>query len=249
MSDHKCGHHKGPHHGPHHHNHAEKCSPDKVNLPLIGDKAPEFEAETTKGVINFPADYEGKWVVLFSHPGDFTPVCTTEFITFAQMADEFAELNTELIGLSIDSTPSHHAWVKSIEGIDWKDYKGTKVNFPIINDLSMDVSGKYGMVHSKGGTATIRAVFIIDDKGIVRLIMYYPASVGRNMDEIKRVVQALQKADSASAATPADWRPGEPLIDPIPASQDGVRERLENAEANNLDVKDWYLVFKEDPEK
>lgn len=221
----------------------------RITMPKIGEKAPAFTTDSTAGTINFPEDYKGKWVILFSHPGDFTPVCTTEFITFASMQEEFRELNTELIGLSIDSTPSHIAWVKSIEGIEWKEFKNTKVRFPIINDVDMDVSRKYGMIHDENSTSTIRAVFIIDDKGTVRTIMYYPASVGRNMDEIKRVVQALQKGDSAKAATPADWRPGDPIIDPIPGTQEGIIERMENAEANNLDVKDWYLVFKEDPEK
>lgn len=232
------------------HHHDENCGYEEeyMTMPLIGDPAPEFTADTSMGEINFPADYEGKWVVLFSHPGDFTPVCTTEFITFANMADDFKALNTELIGLSIDSTPSHIAWVESIEKIEWKDFKDTKIEFPIINDVSMDVSRKYGMVHDEGGTAAIRAVFIIDDEGIVRLIMYYPASVGRNMDEILRAVKALQKADEANAATPADWRPGEPVIDPLPGSQESIKERVENAEKNNLDVKNWYLVFKEDPE-
>lgn len=221
----------------------------RISMPKIGEKAPSFTTDSTAGTLNFPEDYNGKWVILFSHPGDFTPVCTTEFITFAHMEDEFKALNTELIGLSIDSTPSHIAWVKSIEGIEWKNYKNTKVNFPIINDVDMDVSRKYGMIHDETSTSTIRAVFVIDDKGIVRTIMYYPASVGRNMDEIKRVVQALQKGDSAQAATPADWRPGEPVIDPIPPTQKEVIDRIENASSRNLDVKDWYLAFKEDPEK
>lgn len=238
MSHHEsCGHHG-------HH----KCN-EKTGLPLIGDKAPAFTADTSEGRVNFPEDYEGKWVILFSHPGDFTPVCTTEFLTFASMEEEFKDLNTELIGLSIDSTPSHIAWAKSMENIDWNGHKGTKVNFPIINDISMNVSKKYGMIHDKGGTSTIRAVFIIDDKGIVRLIMYYPASVGRNMDEIKRVVLALQKADTASCATPANWKSGDPVIDPIPKDHKGVKDRVDGSEENKMDVKDWYLVFKDGEDK
>lgn len=223
----------------------EQQDVQKFSMPLIGDKAPEFVAETSMGTVNFPQDYKGKWVILFSHPADFTPVCTTEFMTFASMQEEFKAMNTELLGLSIDSVHSHIAWARNIEGLEWKDYKDMKVNFPIIADLGMDVSNKYGMLQGGSSTSTIRAVFIIDPEGIVRLIMYYPAETGRNFDEIKRTVQALQYSTENAAATPADWRPGDPVIDPNPASKDKIEERLNTAEEKGLDVKDWYLVFRD----
>ncbi len=219
---------------------------DDYQMPLIGDYAPEFTATTTNGEINFPEDYEGKWVVLFSHPSDFTPVCTTEFITFAHMQEEFDALNTALVGLSIDSVHSHIAWLRNIENIEWKDYKDTKVKFPVIADLGMEVANKYGMLQDGNDTATIRAVFIIDPEGIIRLIMYYPAAVGRNFDEIKRAVIALQKADSDKVATPADWRPGDDLIDPTPGTKDAVEDRINEADKNGVKIADWYLAFKND---
>lgn len=215
-----------------------------TRLPLIGDPAPEFVANTTQGEIHFPQDFEGKWVILFSHPADFTPVCSTEFMTFASMADEFKELNTELIGLSIDSLHSHIAWLRDLETKSWDGIENVKINFPLIDDISMDVAKKYGMIHD-GGTSTVRAVFVIDDKGIVRTILYYPASTGRNMQEIKRIVIALQKADAESIATPANWQPGEDVIVPPPATATGARERMEwdDKDINRLD---WYLTFKKD---
>lgn len=215
-----------------------------TRLPLIGDPAPEFVANATQGEIHFPQDFEGKWVILFSHPADFTPVCSTEFMTFASMADEFKELNTELIGLSIDSLHSHIAWLRDLETKSWDGIENVKINFPLIDDISMDVAKKYGMIHD-GGTSTVRAVFVIDDKGIVRTILYYPASTGRNMQEIKRIVIALQKADAESIATPANWQPGEDVIVPPPATATGARERMEwdDKDINRLD---WYLTFKKD---
>ncbi|MBR6956002.1 MAG: peroxiredoxin, partial [Firmicutes bacterium] len=154
-------------------------------MPMIGDPAPEFRAITTMGKVDFPADYKGSWVVLFSHPADFTPVCTTEFIGFSKMAEEFAELNTKLLGLSIDSLHSHLAWSRSIENIDLDGNGPVKVKFPIIADISMAVAKKYGMLQTVAKTQTIRAVFIIDPEGIIRTILYYPMSTGRNLPEIK----------------------------------------------------------------
>lgn len=219
---------------------------DDYGMPLIGDPAPEFVANTSNGEINFPEDYAGKWVILFSHPADFTPVCTTEFLTFASMEEEFKAINTELIGLSIDSVHSHIAWLRSIENVEWKDFKNLSVNFPIIDDVGMDVSNKYGMIQGASTTSTIRAVFIIDPEGIIRLIMYYPASTGRNFDEILRCVKALQKTDEMKVATPADWRPGEPVIDPNPGTKAGVQDRIDNADERGVKLADWYLGFKED---
>ncbi len=216
-----------------------------ARMPLIGDPAPAFKAVTTQGEINFPEDYKGKWVILFSHPADFTPVCTTEFMTFAAMEEEFKALNTELIGLSIDSIHSHIAWLRTIyEKIEWKGWKNLEIKFPVIADLSMEVANKYGMIQpNQSTTAAVRAVFIIDPKGIVRTILYYPLSTGRNFDEIKRIVVALQKADSDGVATPADWRPGDDVIVPAPGSCGAAKERMESADEDTYCL-DWFLCFK-----
>ncbi|MGI6679816.1 MAG: peroxiredoxin [Dehalobacterium sp.] len=218
----------------------------ETRIPLIGDDAPSFKAVTTQGVINFPEDYKGKWVILFSHPADFTPVCTTEFITFASMADEFKALNTELVGLSIDSLHSHIAWLRNIQNLQWKDKKNVEVKFPLIADLTMEVAKKYGMIQPKASsTAAVRAVFVVDPEGKIRLILYYPLSTGRNFDEIKRIIIALQKADSAKCATPADWRPGDDVIVPAPLSCEGAKERMDSP-AEGSYCLDWYLCFKKD---
>lgn len=216
-----------------------------VTLPLIGDPAPAFTAVTTQGTINFPADYKGKWVILFSHPADFTPVCTTEFMTFASMYEEFQALNTELVGLSIDSIYAHIAWLRKIQEIEWKGMKNLEVKFPVIEDISMNVARKYGMVQSQSTTQAVRAVFVIDPKGIVRTIIFYPASLGRNFDEIKRVVLALQKADKDQVATPADWRPGQDVIVPSPGTCGTAKERMADT-SEDLNCVDWFLCFKKD---
>ncbi|MFA7529858.1 MAG: peroxiredoxin, partial [Bacilli bacterium] len=192
---------------------------NEIRMPLIGDKAPEFAAKTTQGDINFPADYKGKWVIFFSHPADFTPVCTTEFMTFARMADEFKELNAELVGLSVDSLYAHIAWLRKINELEWKGMKNLEVQFPVIEDITMEVSKKYGMIQPKqSNTQAVRAVFVIDPEGIIRAILYYPLTTGRNFDEIKRLLIALQTADKEKCATPADWRPGEDVIVPTAGS-------------------------------
>lgn len=219
------------------------------SLPLIGDPAPTFKAVTTQGDINFPEDFKGKWVILFSHPADFTPVCTTEFMTFASMADEFAALNTELVGLSVDALHSHIAWLRRIREMTWKDIVKPDVKFPLIVDITMNVASKYGMIQpNQSSTAAVRAVFVIDPKGIIRTILYYPLSTGRNFDEIKRIIQALQKADKDGVATPADWRPGDDVIVPAPGTMDGAVKRLEE-QANGQYCLDWFLCFKPDPDK
>ena len=215
-------------------------------MPLIGERAPEFVANTTHGRITFPDDYKGKWVILFSHPADFTPVCTTEFMTFASMYDEFQDLNTELIGLSIDSLHSHLAWTKSIESYEWNGHKGLSIKFPIIDDISMDVAHKYGMIHSGSATSTIRAVFIIDPEGVMRALLYYPSSMGRNFDEIKRMIVGLQKNDSDGVALPANWKPGDDVILPPPATSEGIDNRIDEAKGDGHHMLDWYLTFKED---
>lgn len=216
-----------------------------TGLPLIGDPAPAFRAVTTQGEINFPEDYKGKWVILFSHPADFTPVCTTEFMTFASMHEEFKAMNTELVGLSIDSLYAHIAWLRKIQELEWKGMKNIEVKFPVIEDIKMDVSRKYGMVQSQSSTQAVRAVFIIDPKGIVRTILFYPAAIGRNFDEIKRAVQALQKADKDGVATPADWRPGQDVIIPTPGSCGIAKERMASRD-EKMYCLDWFLCFRKE---
>jgi peroxiredoxin (alkyl hydroperoxide reductase subunit C) len=220
-----------------------------TRMPLIGDPAPAFKATTTQGEITFPEDYKGSWVILFSHPADFTPVCTTEFMTFASMIDEFKAMNTELVGLSVDSLYAHIAWLRKIQELEWKGKKNLEVTFPLIEDIRMEVAKKYGMIQpGQSNTQAVRAVFVIDPKGIIRLILYYPLSTGRNFDEIRRVVQALQKADAESVATPADWRPGDDCIVPTAGSCGTARERMEHP-AEDTYCLDWFMCFKREKNK
>lgn len=219
---------------------------EQITMPLIGDKAPAFKAKTTMGDISFPEDYKGKWVILFSHPADFTPVCTTEFMTFASMQEDFRKLNTELIGLSIDSLYAHIAWLRRIKEIKYKDMKDIEVKFPVIEDIKMDVAKKFGMVQpNASSTQAVRAVFIIDDKQIVRTVLYYPASTGRNMDEIKRIIIAQQKADKESIATPANWQPGDDVILPPPGSCGTAKERMEDKSEGKYCL-DWFMCLRKD---
>ena len=222
---------------------------EQVNrMPLIGEKAPAFKAETTQGEINFPEDFKGKWVVFFSHPADFTPVCTTEFMTFASMAEEFRGLNCELLGLSIDSTYSHIAWLRTIkEKIAYKGMSGVEVMFPVISDLTMEVSRKFGMLQPAASTTqAVRAVFIMDPKAIVRAILYYPLSNGRNMDEVKRLLVAMQHSDEHGIATPANWQLGDDVIVPPPGSCGTAKDRVEKPAADTK-VLDWFMVLKKCP--
>ncbi len=204
----------------------------------IGQFAPDFEAETTFGPVKL-SDYKGKWLILFSHPGDFTPVCTTEIIAFSQANDYFKKLNTELLGLSIDSNSSHLAWIRDI-------YlrSGITVPFPIIADRSGQISRKYGMVASDVSTTeTVRNVFFIDPNGIIKLIMVYPLNVGRCIPEILRALQALQVSESNKAATPANWVPCNPIIIPKPNTYIELEERAKEIEENKNGFS-WYLAFK-----
>jgi len=217
-------------------------------MPLIGEKAPSFKAESTQGPINFPEDFEGKWVIFFSHPADFTPVCTTEFMTFAAMQPEFEKLNCKLMGLSIDSTYSHIAWLRTIkEKIEYKGMKGIEVNFPVISDLTMEVSKTFGMLQpTASSTQAVRAVFIFDPNAIVRAILYYPLSNGRNIDEIKRMLIAMQLSEQHKVATPANWQPGDEVIVPPPGSCGTAKERVEKPAADTR-VLDWFMVMKKCP--
>lgn len=215
------------------------------HMPLIGDMAPAFHAVTTQGELNFPQDCYGRWVVLFSHPADFTPVCTTEFMTFASMVNEFKVLNTELIGLSVDSIYSHIAWLRKIKELSWKDMKHVDVTFPLIADISMEIARMYGMIHpGYSTTQTVRAVFVIDSEGKIRSILYYPASTGRNLEEIKRIVIALQKADKENVATPANWLPCDDVILPAPGTCGTAKDRVERVSENTYSL-DWFLCFRQ----
>ncbi len=216
-----------------------------IAMPRIGDKAPEFRAVTTQGEINFPIDYNGKWVILFSHPADFTPVCTSEFMTFAKMEPEFNALNCQLVGLSVDGLYSHIAWLRTIkEKIEYKGMKNIEVNFPLIEDITMNISRKYGMIQpGESSTKAVRAVFFIDPKGMIRALIYYPLSLGRNFDEIKRVLIALQTADNFGIATPADWRPGDDVIVPTAGSCGQAKDRLEIPE-EGVTCYDWFFCTK-----
>lgn len=203
---------------------------------LIGDEAPDWEAVTTHGKLKL-SDFRGKWVVMFSHPADFTPVCTTEFIAFAQRNAEFEKRNVQLIGLSIDSVFSHLAWERNI-----KEKFGVEIPFPIIADLDMKVAKTYGMLHSpSSATSTIRAVFIIDDRGKLRAMLYYPMTNGRNIDEILRLIDACQTSDKHGVATPANWQPGEKVIVPPPATAEAAEKRL----AEGYECVDWYFCKKD----
>ncbi len=234
-----------------------------IRMPLIGEDAPTFKARTTGGIIDFPKDYRDKWVILFSHPADFTPVCTTEFIKCATIQQELQEMNTELLGLSVESIYSHIAWLLTIkERIEYKGHKNIDVDFPVIEDLSLEVSRKYGMIHpratmseeqimeqlgrgtydpAKLSTKTIRAVFIIDPQAVIRAILYYPISTGRNMDEVKRLVQALQRTDEEGVDTPENWHPGEEVIMPAPETFEKAKEMVEK---RNTKCPDWFLCLK-----
>lgn len=215
-----------------------------VNMPRIGDKAPSFKAVTTQGEIQFPQQYEGSWVILFSHPADFTPVCTSEFMTFASLMPEFEKYNCKLVGLSVDGLYSHIAWLRTIKDkIEYKGMKDVEVTFPLIEDITMEVAKMYGMMQpGESSTKAVRAVFVVDPKGIVRTVLYYPLSLGRNFDEILRIVIALQTADAFSVATPADWRPGDDVIVPTAGSCGVAKERMESKE--EMTCYDWFFCTK-----
>ena len=208
-----------------------------TGLPRLGEPAPAFEAETTFGTIKLE-DFKGSWLILFSHPADFTPVCTTEFMGFAEIHPKLREMNCELIGLSIDSVYSHIAWVRNIE-----EKLGQRITFPVIADLNKVVATKYGMVMpGESVTEASRCVFVIDDKQVVRAMVYYPLTTGRNMDEFVRLIKALQTSDRHGVATPANWRPGERVIAPPPKTQEAAAERVAD---DSVECADWYFCTKE----
>ena len=206
-----------------------------VSLPRLNERAPEFDAPTTYGRKTLK-DYEGKWLVLFSHPADFTPVCTTEFIAFAKAHPAFQAMNCELLGLSIDSHYSHIAWDRNI-----KEKFGVEITFPIIADLSMNVAKSFGMVHpGASDTQAVRATFVIDPQGVLRAMLYYPMSNGRSIDEFVRLLQALQTSDANGVATPENWCPGKPVIVPPPKTAEAANKRA----SEGYDTVDWYFSTK-----
>lgn len=205
-------------------------------IPRINEPAPDFTAETTHGTKSL-SDYKGRWLVLFSHPADFTPVCTTEFVGFAKKYPEFQAINTDLLGLSIDSVYSHIAWVRNI-----KEHLGVEIPFPVIADLSMDVARKFGMIHpGAGNTSTVRAVFVIDPEQKIRAMVYYPMSNGRSIEEIYRLVKALQTSDAEKVATPEGWTPGQKVVVPPPATQQAAEAR----KSEGYEYTDWYLSMRQ----
>jgi peroxiredoxin (alkyl hydroperoxide reductase subunit C) len=206
-----------------------------ISLPRLNEPAPQFSATATTGAIKL-SDYKGKWVVLFSHPADFTPVCSTEFAAFADRQAEFDKRGVQLIGVSIDSIYSHIAWTRSVEQIF-----GKKITFPVIADLDMKVAQAYGMVHPGASTtATVRCVFVIDPNQVTRAMIYYPLTTGRNIEEILRLIDALQLNTEKGVATPANWKPGEKVVVPAPMTMEAVDKRLKEG----FDTKDWYLSLK-----
>jgi peroxiredoxin (alkyl hydroperoxide reductase subunit C) len=210
---------------------AEDC----ITFPSIGEPAPDFEAETTHGPFKL-SGLKGKWVILFSHPADFTPVCTTEFLAFTAIHEDLKALNVQLVGLSVDSVSAHLAWVHAV-----KEKMGVQIPFPIIADLTMKVSNLYGMIHKgQSSTAAVRTVFFIDDKGIMRAMLYYPLQNGRYMPEIIRMVKAFQTSDKYKVATPANWQPGDKVVVPAPKTA----AEMEKRPTEGYECKDWYLCFK-----
>ncbi len=219
-------------------------TPSGTGLPRIGEMAPAFKAVTTQGNISFPEDYTGKWIILFSHPADFTPVCTSEFMTFASREAEFSALNCQLVGLSVDGLYSHIAWLRTIkEKIRFRDMHDIEVRFPLIEDITMEVAKKYGMIQpGESSTKAVRAVFFIDPAGMIRAIIYYPLSLGRNFDELKRALIAMQAADRFGIATPADWQPGEDVIIPTAGSCGAAQDRM--TEKTEMTCYDWFFCTK-----
>jgi peroxiredoxin (alkyl hydroperoxide reductase subunit C) len=208
---------------------------DNIRIPRINEPAPDFEANSTQGPIRL-SDYRGKWVVLFAHPADFTPVCTTEFIAFAQHAAHFTKLNVQLLGVSEDSNFSHLAWIGNI-----REKFGVEIPFPVLDDRAGQIAAKFGLIHpGESQTATVRAVFVIDDKGTIRALIYYPLNAGRSVEEILRLVQALQTADQHQVATPEGWKPGDKVIVPAPTTVEAANQRFNEG----FETTDWYFSKK-----
>lgn len=219
-------------------------APDENRIPMLGETAPSFEARTTQGNINFPTDYFGKWKILFSHPADFTPVCSTEILDLAEMQDEFKKLNTQLLVLSTDGLNSHIEWIYSLEKIQAEEGTSVGINFPFVPDVGLEISKKYGMIHPRmSSTKTVRGVFIINPENKICAIFFYPITTGRNLQEIKRSLLALQESDRNNVLTPANWNPGDDYLIPSPASREEA-DKLARKNDSNLYSKEWYLWYK-----
>jgi len=217
---------------------------EQNHIPMLGESAPEFTAKSTLGTITFPSDYLGKWKILFSHPADFTPVCSTEILDLAEMQDEFKKLNAQLLVLSTDGLNSHIEWVRSLEKIQSDEGSKVGINFPLVPDVGLEISRKYGMIHpNMSSTQTIRGVFIINPENEICAIFFYPSSTGRNLQEIKRTLLALQESDRYNVLTPANWHPGDDYLIESPASQEEA-EKLKRKNNPDLYSKDWYLWYK-----
>jgi peroxiredoxin (alkyl hydroperoxide reductase subunit C) len=214
---------------------------DAGSIPRINEPAPDFEAKSTHGPLKL-SDFKGKWVVLFSHPADFTPVCSTEFVEFARRSDEFRKRNAQLVGLSVDSVTAHIAWIRNMQ-----QHFNVQIDFPVIADLDTKVAQKFGLIHpSASETATVRAVFIIDEKGVIRALVYYPMSLGRNIEEILRALDGLQTADANACATPANWQPGDKVIVPPPQT---LKDADERTKRTDYEVTDWYFSKRDLPKQ
>jgi peroxiredoxin 2/4 len=212
-------------------------------IPLIGEQAPKFTAESTNGTITFPDENNSKWTILFSHPADFTAVCSSEIIELAEIQDDFEKLNTRLMVISTDAVSSHIDWVQSLEAIKYKDREPVKIKFPLISDKSLEISRKYGMIHSfSSATKDVRGVFIIDPKDKIEAIFFYPMNVGRNMEEIKRTLVALQRAEKDNVLIPANWKPGQDVMIPSPKTS-AEAEKLQKKDDPKLYNFSWYMWF------
>lgn len=212
-------------------------------IPMLGEPAPSFTAKTTKGDVTFPTDYLGKWKILFSHPADFTSVCSTEILDLAEMADEFKKLNTELLVLSTDGLNSHLEWIRSLEGIQEKEGRNVGIDFPLVPDVGLDISRQYGMIHSgMSETRTVRGVFIVNPENIITAMFFYPFTTGRNLEEIKRTIIALQESDRRDVFTPSNWQPGDDFLIESPSSKEEAEKMMKRNDPS-LYSKAWYLWF------
>lgn len=211
-------------------------------IPMINQHAPSFKASTTKGFTKFPSDYRGNWVILFSHPGDFTPASTTEFMRFAHMQKTFREMNTELIGISTDTLQSHIAWISSIKNVEYDDMKKMNIEFPVIDDASREIAAQYGMIQ---GDQALRATFVIDPKGYIRAMQFYPASTARRIEEFKRIIESMQRSDHFDVATPENWHPGDDVLLPPPSNKP-LADHRKSSDDESMRCYDWYICFIKD---
>ncbi len=219
---------------------------DYVRIPMIGESAPKFTTQTTQGEINFPDDYFAKWKILFSHPADFTPVCSSEMLELANLQEDFKKLNTQIVVLSTDGLNSHNEWIKSLENIKYKDRDNVQIDFPLVSDVGLEISKKYGMLQPYSSkTKDIRGVFIIDPDNKVRAVFFYPMNVGRNYDEIKRTLTALQMSDDDNVLMPANWQEGFDVLIPSPKSV-ADSDKMKDKNNPKLYSYAWYMWFKKE---